>query len=311
MIRKAEYRAIDRNGGMDVTAMLNGMVKGGSLYVIASNATFRHDPTPMRVKELYVEYTYNGKDGSCTVRENGSLEIPVGVQSIPTYDSRRLDDGSLEIVVWGNGRLVVDGSGRDVRVPSKVGLSRDWSVSFPAGRGAPSEIKLDALASLSEHSEPGVKYFSGTSRYVKEFELSKDDVGDPVLLDLGNVQVMARVYVNRQYAGLLWKSPYRIRIEPYLKVGKNVLEVRVTNRWVNRLIGDEELPDDATWRNPGAGGSQALAAWPQWFLEGKPSPTGRVAFTTFKHWHKGDQLKPSGLIGPVQLIRGTKIQVKP
>ncbi|NLG13209.1 MAG: hypothetical protein GX561_03250 [Lentisphaerae bacterium] len=311
VIRKAEYRAIDRNGGMDVTAMLNGMVKGGSLYVIASNATFRHDPTPMRVKELYVEYTYNGKDGSCTVRENGSLEIPVGVQSIPTYDSRRLDDGSLEIVVWGNGRLVVDGSGRDVRVPSKVGLSRDWSVSFPAGRGAPSEIKLDALASLSEHSEPGVKYFSGTSRYVKEFELSKDDVGDPVLLDLGNVQVMARVYVNRQYAGLLWKSPYRIRIEPYLKVGKNVLEVRVTNRWVNRLIGDEELPDDATWRNPGAGGSQALAAWPQWFLEGKPSPTGRVAFTTFKHWHKGDQLKPSGLIGPVQLIRGTKIQVKP
>ena len=139
---------------------------------------------------------YNGRMDHVSVRENGSLEIPVGVQSIPTYDSRRLDDGSLEIVVWGNGRLVVDGSGRDVRVPSKVGLSRDWSVSFPAGRGAPSEIKLDALAPLSEHSEPGVKYFSGTARYVKEFELSKDDVGDPVLLDLGNVQVMARVYVN-------------------------------------------------------------------------------------------------------------------
>jgi hypothetical protein len=36
-------------------------------------------------------------------------------------------------------------------------------------------------------------------------------------------------------------------------------------------------------------------------LDGKPSPTGRVTFTTWKHWTKNDPLLVSGLLGPVTL----------
>ena len=40
---------------------------------------------------------------------------------------------------------------------------------------------------------------------------------------------------------------------------------------------------------------------PEWVKEGKPSPTGRHTFTTWKHWSKDDEPLPSGLLGPVWL----------
>ena len=41
---------------------------------------------------------------------------------------------------------------------------------------------------------------------------------------------------------------------------------------------------------------------PQRVKDGKPSPTGRHTFTTWKYWDKDDELLPSGLIGPVRLL---------
>ena len=87
-----------------------------------------------------------------------------------------------------------------------------------------------------------------------------------------------------------------------MKAGDNDIRIEVTNRWVNRLIGDEELPPDVEWEG------KRLKAWPKWFLEGKPSPTGRIAFTTWHHWSKGDPLKPAGLVGPVLLRIGQQKQ---
>jgi hypothetical protein len=62
------------------------------------------------------------------------------------------------------------------------------------------------------------------------------------------------------------------------------------------MIGDEFLPEDSE-RNPDG----TLKAWPQWLLDGKPSPAGRLTFTTWRLWRKAETLMPSGLIGPVQL----------
>jgi hypothetical protein len=80
-----------------------------------------------------------------------------------------------------------------------------------------------------------------------------------------------------------------------VRVYASRLEVKVTNLWPNRLIGDEQLPDDREWNG------KHLKAWPQWVLEGKPSPTGRFTFTTWHHWTKSDAPLESGLLGPVTL----------
>jgi len=70
----------------------------------------------------------------------------------------------------------------------------------------------------------------------------------------------------------------------------------VTNLWPNRMIGDEQLPEDSL-RHPNG----TLQEWPPWLLDGRPSPTGRYTFTSWRLWSKGDPLQPSGLIGPVAL----------
>ena len=117
------------------------------------------------------------------------------------------------------------------------------------------------------------------------------------------VDVMAEIRLNGRDLGILWKTPYRVDVTEALKPGDNALEIKVVNLWINRQIGDEHLPDDsprtgrgAEWAAPGT----TLTAWPQWLLDGKPSPTGRYTFTSWRLWTKDDPLAPSGLLGPVR-----------
>ena len=78
----------------------------------------------------------------------------------------------------------------------------------------------------------------------------------------------------------------------------------MANLWVNRQIGDEFLPDDS-----GRNGAPTLSVWPKWLLEGKPSPTGRHTFTTWRLWKKTDSLQPSGLLGPVRIVPSERIRI--
>ncbi len=175
-----------------------------------------------------------------------------------------------------------------------------WELSFPSGRGAPEHVVLDGLSSWSENDDLGVKHFSGTATYEKSFEWKPGTPGSPgksrVFLDLGSVKIMAQVILNDRDLGILWKAPFRIEVTDALEAGENRLEIKVVNLWINRLIGDEFLAEDSE-RNPDG----TLVEWPRWLTENKPSPTGRVTFSTQRLWRKDDPLVESGLIGPVLL----------
>ncbi len=181
-------------------------------------------------------------------------------------------------------------------LPAPVTVSGPWQLKFPAGWGAPPEVTLDRLISWSQHPDSGVKYFSGTAAYSKSLTLPALAPNQRLYLDLGNVQVMARVRLNGQNLGILWKPPYRVDITPAAKSGANALEIDVVNLWVNRLIGDEQLPEDSDRNTNGT-----LKSWPQWLLDGKPSPAGRLTFSSWRLWKKADPLVDSGLLGPVTL----------
>ena len=162
-------------------------------------------------------------------------------------------------------------------------------------------MTLNELVSWSDHADQGVRFFSGSATYRKSFDFTLSPQTGPTLtprvwLDLGNVAVMAAVILNGKDLGILWKPPYRVDITAAVKNGTNELQVRVVNLPINRMIGDETLPDDSE-RNPNG----TLKKWPQWLLDGKPSPTGRFTFASWRLWKKDSPLQPSGLLGPVTL----------
>jgi predicted GH43/DUF377 family glycosyl hydrolase len=147
-----------------------------------------------------------------------------------------------------------------------------WQVSFNPKWGGPENITFDRLQDWSQHSERGIKYYSGIATYRKSFDLPRQP-GNRIYLDLGIVHDMARVKLNGKDLGVVWCAPWRVDISNAIKPGKNQLEIEVANRWSNRLIGDATLP-----------------------------PEERLTKSYVSQFKKDSPLLPSGLIGPVQLL---------
>ncbi len=250
-------------------------------------------------------------------REGVELVCPKEAKQLPFVFSGKLDalsltatDGGyrLETIEPGQYELKT-ASGKKLSatvgaVPASVEIAGEWEVSFPKGWGAPERVKFPKLISWPMHPEDGVKHFSGTATYRRQMEVPAPLLagGQRLYLDLGQVEVMAEVKLNGKDLGILWKPPYRVDITEAVRVGVNEMEVRVVNLWVNRLIGDERLPEDTERIGKSSWNEPSVKTWPQWLLEGKPSPTGRLTFTAWKHWKKDDPLLPSGLLGPVRLV---------
>jgi hypothetical protein len=154
-------------------------------------------------------------------------------------------------------------------------LAGAWDLNFPKGWGAPGTVSIPQLASWTENTDEGIKYFSGTGTYLKIVEVKKEwlNRGARIILDLGVVKDMAEVYVNGKRLAFLWKSPFQVDITDVVKAGNNKLQVLVTNQWTNRLVGDREYPE-----------RKVLASY--------PPPFGRRQY----------ELSESGLIGPVKLL---------
>ena len=82
----------------------------------------------------------------------------------------------------------------------------------------------------------------------------------------------------------------------------------VTNNWPNRLIGDEQFPDDYAG---GAWTHEDIPFWPEWLLKHQPwAELCRLTFTPWKHWWKNESLLPSGLLGSVTLLESKRVEVK-
>ncbi|WP_454759648.1 glycosyl hydrolase [Caulobacter segnis] len=145
-------------------------------------------------------------------------------------------------------------------------LDAGWRLSFPDAGEADAK-----LGSWTASGDPKVRYFSGTATYATTFQAPKARQGR-VLLNLGEVKNLASVTLNGKLVGTAWKAPFALDVTDALKPGSNQLEVRVSNLWPNRLIGDHQ---------PDAKGPKALA--------------------TFSPFPPNAPLSPSGLIGPVTL----------
>jgi hypothetical protein len=150
-----------------------------------------------------------------------------------------------------------------------------WTVDFQPDRGAPVSSSLERLASWTDSLDAGVKYFSGTATYTKTIDAPVDwfASGAHIWIDLGNVYNLAEVSINGQPLGQVWHTPFRLDATVALHPGENEISIRVTNAWVNRLIGDEQ-----------------------------PNAV-KITFADEKPYNANSPLQPSGLLGPVVLVK--------
>ncbi|MGN6818015.1 MAG: glycosyl hydrolase, partial [Sphingomonas sp.] len=209
------------------------------------------------------------------------------------------------LLLWRSGRYDLGDRRIDAgAIAPPAALAGPWQVSFPPDLGAPAGITLDRLTSLHRHADFGVRHFSGTATWRTRFAVPASALGGDrrLYLDLGRVEVIARVIVNGKPVGALWKPPFRLDVTDAVRAGENLLEVQVTNLWPNRLIGDEHFPTENDYSVNAFGWDGGIAALPDWYREGRPQPKGqRVAFATWKHYSADSPLLESGLLGPVML----------
>jgi hypothetical protein len=189
-------------------------------------------------------------------------------------------------------------------------LSADWSVSFQLGKTNLTE-PMPKLVSWTELKNESAKYHSGNATYRKTFDWQPNarpgsGAGSKLSLHLGAVQVIARVVVNGKDCGIAWKKPYRVDVTEALKPGENTIEITVANLWVNRIIGDQQYPDDIEWTSQtgSTAAGQGLACIPDWVKNKteRPHPE-RKAFYGWRwpHLTADKKLLPSGLLGPVMI----------
>lgn len=150
--------------------------------------------------------------------------------------------------------------------PARVG---PWEIVFAETGREIARLSMAALRSWSEESIADVRHFSGVATYRTTLDLTEPRGW----LDLGRVEVMARVKLNDQDLGVVWTAPFRVDLSPAARVGANRLEIQVANLWPNRLIGDASRP-----------------------------PETRSSWTTWNPYRGDEALLPSGLLGPLRVF---------
>ncbi|MDD4193363.1 MAG: glycosyl hydrolase, partial [Mangrovibacterium sp.] len=218
------------------------------------------------------------------VEKNGQSLFPGNRQQAgenPLFRFKKEPDGwkmhvadpGVYIVQWSDGKKQTVKAGSRIRT---IALTGDWNLQFDPEWGGPEMLVVDNLKSWTEFAEAGIKYYSGSAVYRKEFLLNRKDInGKRVLLNLGNLHDMAVVTLNGHRYPLSWTPPYELDVTGRLIAGENKLEIEITNLWPNRLIGDARLPESK-----------------------------RLTKTNINKFEAADAeklLRVSGLLGPVQL----------
>ncbi|MBO4642635.1 MAG: hypothetical protein J5661_07260 [Bacteroidaceae bacterium] len=259
---------------VDVVENLQKRVTEGQ-YVISVNDDLAGSSVAGENKMLRLTYETDGMIIERDIQAGGEVDFTSHADDA----TLTLQDGQLvwttpksgtETVSTASGQVY---SARVKSVPQPLTLTGSWDVAFQSGRQAPEKAVFDSLYSYTESTDPSIRYFAGTAVYIKRFTLPKKYLQQDteLLLNLGIVGVIAEARLNGHSLGTAWKAPYRLAIGDAAKAGENLLEVTVSNPWVNRLIGDEQ---------PGA---------------------EKLGTASWKHWKADSPLQPAGLIGPVTI----------
>ncbi len=211
----------------------------------------------------------SAETGVATQRNNKELYIqlrPGETCIIRTFSNKLINGPKWPCLIeTGNKPMIVTGK---------------WNVIFiDGGPTLPDSITTTKLKSWTILGDDEAKRFAGTGCYTIEFYLPKTKADDWTI-DLGDVRESARVYINGKIATTLYCVPYRAPVGRFLKPGRNLLEIEVTNLSANRIRDLDILK--VQWK----------------IFHNANIVNHRYQKFDASKW----DLTPSGLLGPVTLI---------
>ncbi|MFH7018349.1 glycosyl hydrolase [Flavobacterium sp. FlaQc-47] len=193
-----------------------------------------------KIPELYNPVTDETNVLSDWKIENGRTIIPITLEA---------NESCFIIFKEETKETISDKKQNYAEVETVQTLDENWELQFnPEFHGPKEIVKTDKLFDWSTSSEEKIKYYSGTVIYKKDF-IWKGKINEKLWLDLGIIANIAEVSINGKNCGTIWTFPYKTAISEALKKGKNTIEIKITNTWANRLIGDDKLPKEErlTW----------------------------------------------------------------
>jgi hypothetical protein len=222
---------------------------GAEIYFVAN----RTDSS----QEIQARFRVDGKEAELWHPDTGLIEpagysIAGGRTTVPLHLSER----ESVFVVFRRPAASASRTLLPMKTTTLATLKGPWNLIFAPNLGAPAKIRLANLVSWTANSNDGVKYYSGTANYIKTVQVPAHWLkpGANLVLDLGTVRDIAQVTVNNQPVAILWKPPYQVDITKVLKVGTNQLEIKITNEWTNRQIGDRSTDSAKRVLAPSSGG---------------------------------------------------------
>ena len=268
-----------KTGRDDSTLFIHRKLNGGDIYFISNQTEKAISINPkFRVKGKSPEL-WNAIDGSMrnlpaySFDEEGT-SVPLKLEPLQSvcivFREGGTDAASKKIIGRSLSKIVAYNFPDPIQIKD---ISDDWLVQFDnVMRGPKNPVIFNELTDWTKNENDSIKYYSGTAVYTKTIQAPKVKRGEKVFLDLGDLITMAKVKVNGIYVGGAWTPPYEVDITNALKPGQNTLEISVVNNWMNRLIGDLNLPE-----------------------------AERKTWVSINPYKAGSPLQASGLFGPVVL----------
>ncbi len=257
-----------RTGGSKV-AFVHRKIGDADIYWISNQSGSYED--------LSAQFRVSGKTAEIWRPETGGMEkasyrYENDVTTVPLH----MEPHEAYFVVFRQSSEQKEFTAPQKKEKGSIPIEGDWQLTFQPGRGAGNGITVNKLQSWTEQGDPGIRYFSGTATYTKSITVPGDWInnGSEIWIDLGEVKNIAEVIVNGNRQRILWRAPFTAEISKALHPGENKLEIKVTNLWVNRLIGDQQ-----------------------------PGVTNKITYTTMPFYKKDSPLLLSGLLGPVKLVQ--------
>lgn len=273
-----------------------------------------------RVAEIWDPVTMTRKVAAAEALQGGKtrveLDLPVGGSAFVVFAPRSFQTGLKEVgeKSWSSRKEHSDLQ-LQLKTPTCITMhpvTNAWNVSFAYHRGIsaapPAPVTMETLRDWTSFGEDGkaasteLRYFSGAATYRTVLSVRQSDSqtikqSNNAILSLGELPTgLAHVFVNGKDCGVVWCAPWEADVTSALREGENEIEIRYTNNWYNRLVGDCFLPAE----------NRVTRSTVHYWNVPRRKPESESRWPLLPTIHSGpsvsDKLQPSGLLGPVSLV---------